>query len=72
MALAIQAGAAPARANRSTHGPIRELYKTIQLAANYGMGTLSLAEKLGLCFYEAEALLRAHKKTYQDPQPQRA
>ena len=64
MTFAKQAGAAPVDATKTTHGPIRELYKSCVLAVQYGMGAESLAERIGQPPVVARDLLRRHRETY--------
>ena len=64
LAFAKQAGAAPMWATKQSHGEIREQFKAVSLAIQYGMGAESLALRLGVSVYWARALLEMHKKTY--------
>ena len=59
-----QAGAAPPTATKQTHTVIREQYKACVLAVQYGMGTESLAARLGKTVAQARELLRAHHQVY--------
>jgi hypothetical protein len=59
-----QAGAVPADATKLTHPRERELFKTIALAVQYGMGATSLALQLGVGKVEGEELLALHRRTY--------
>jgi DNA polymerase I-like protein with 3'-5' exonuclease and polymerase domains len=56
LALANQAGAAPSGATKESHGAVRDQFKALALAANYGMGTDSLAQKINGTKIEALAL----------------
>ena len=61
---AIQAGAAPADATRTTHGEVRDQFKACVLAVQYGMGENSLAVRIGQPPIVARDLLRRHRGTY--------
>jgi DNA polymerase I len=65
LAFAKQAGAVPQDATKTTHGPIRELFKQCVLAVQYGMEADSLALRIGQPPVVARDLLRAHRETYQ-------
>jgi len=64
MAFAIDAGAAPVGATKHTHADIRELYKLIVLAVQYGQGAASLAKTLGVPQWRAQELLDLHRRVY--------
>jgi DNA polymerase I len=64
LAFAIQAGAAPEGATRSTHGKIREQFKACALAVQYGMGYENLAVRIGQSEAHARRLLALHRQTY--------
>jgi DNA polymerase I len=64
LALAIDSGRAPAGATKATHGPIRELFKVVLLAASYGMKEHTLARQLDCDVLEALALLARHRRAY--------
>jgi hypothetical protein len=64
LAFAKQAGAVPADATKSTHGPTRELFKQCVLAVQYGMEANSLANRIAQPPVVARDLLRAHRETY--------
>jgi DNA polymerase I-like protein with 3'-5' exonuclease and polymerase domains len=64
LAFAKQAGAIPPAATKSSHGSIRELFKTCVLGVLYGMGVYSLALRIGGSPALARDLLRAHRETY--------
>lgn len=61
---AVQAGAAPEGAIKQTHKAIREIYKEVALAVNYGLSAYGLAKKIGRSEVEAAELLRHHKEVY--------
>jgi DNA polymerase I len=64
LAFAKQAGAVPADATKSTHGPTRELFKTCALGVQYGMEAPRLAARIGQPPVVARDLLRAHREAY--------
>jgi len=64
LAFAKQAGAIPAAGTKATHGPIREQFKACVLAVQYGMGEVSLAQRIGQPVALARELLRLHRETY--------
>ena len=64
LAFAIQAGAAPAGATKSTHGEIREKFKACALGVQYGMGYELLAARIGQSVAHARRLLDLHRQTY--------
>jgi DNA polymerase I len=64
LAFAKQAGAVPPEATKDTHGPQRELFKACVLAVQYGMGEVSLAQRIGKPVAYARQLLALHRQTY--------
>jgi hypothetical protein len=64
LAFAIQAGAVPHDATKSTHGAARELFKQCMLAVQYGMEWQSLALRIAQPGIVARDLLRAHRETF--------
>jgi hypothetical protein len=64
MAFAVEAGAAPRGANKDTHPDVRELYKTVVLAVQYGQTAFGLAKKLGQQPWQAQELLGLHRRVY--------
>jgi len=52
-----QLGMAPEHATKHTHRPIREMFKTICLAINYGMGPSTLAIRIGRSAAQARDIL---------------
>jgi DNA polymerase I-like protein with 3'-5' exonuclease and polymerase domains len=59
-----QAGKIPPYGTRETHGAVRDQFKTLTLAVQYGMGADSLAQRLGQTVSDARELLRLHRQTY--------
>jgi DNA polymerase-1 len=64
MAFAIEAGAAPKGATKSTHRETRDLFKTVVLATQYGQTAIGLAKKLGEPVWRAQELLDLHRRVY--------
>lgn len=64
LTLAKQAGVAPASATKTSHADLRNQFKQVALAVQYGMQEHSLAQRLGIQIAEARELLRLHRKTY--------
>jgi hypothetical protein len=64
LAFAKQARAVPEDATKQSHGPKRELFKQCVLAVQYGMGSESLAARIGQPPLVARDLLQAHSNTY--------
>lgn len=64
LAFAKQAGAVPSDATKVAHRKQRELFKSCALAVQYGMGEVSLAQRIGRPVIEARNLLRLHRATY--------
>ncbi len=56
------AGAVPADATKKSHSQQRALYKQTVLAVNYGMGEVSLAERIQHPVIVAKDLLRKHRQ----------
>lgn len=69
MQTAIRAGRAPTGATKATHGRERELFKTVCLGIQYGMGAATLSERLGASEVEAGGLIQAFRSAF--PQYQR-
>lgn len=64
LSLAKGVGAAPPDATKESHQAVRELYKVVQLATQYGQGAKSLAETIGKSTAEARALLYNQEQLY--------
>ncbi len=62
--LAQWSGHAPTDATKQSHGPIRESFKQVYLAANYGMGSRSLGQILGITEPQAQQLLQKHREAF--------
>jgi DNA polymerase family A len=57
LGVAKQLGQAPKDATSKTHGALRNLFKTVVLGINYGLGARSLAMRTGVSPYEAAEIL---------------
>ena len=64
LAFAKQAGAVTAEATKQTHGTVRDQFKACALAVQYGMGEVSLGQRIGQPASYARELLRLHRRTY--------
>jgi DNA polymerase-1 len=64
MAFAIVAGASPKGATKETHPKVRDLYKIVVLATQYGQTAIGLAKKLGEPVWRAQELLDLHRRVY--------
>jgi DNA polymerase-1 len=58
------AGAVPPGATKASHFTEREKFKQCVLAVLFGMGAVSLAQKLDVSVMEAQDLLRLHRETF--------
>lgn len=64
LSFAVQAGAVPPTATKSSHREVREKFKVCALGVLYGMGANALAAKLGGDTSEAAYLLELHRRTF--------
>jgi hypothetical protein len=64
LAFAIQAGAVPQGATKQSHKVEREQFKACVLAVQYGMGEISLAQRINQPVARARQLLALHRQTY--------
>ena len=64
LAFAKQAGAVPEDATKESHKKERDQFKACVLAVQYGMGSKSLALRIGQPEFRAKELLRLHRETY--------
>jgi DNA polymerase-1 len=64
LAFAIQAGAVPQGATKKSHKAEREQFKACVLAVQYGMGEISLAQRINQPVARARQLLSLHRQTY--------
>ena len=64
LAFAVQAGAVPQGATKQSHKVEREQFKACVLAVQYGMGEISLAQRISQPVARARQLLSLHRQTY--------
>lgn len=64
LTFAKQAGVVPPDATKEGHPQERSLFKECALSVQYGMGEVSLAQKIGKPIIQARELLRLHHETY--------
>lgn len=64
LAFAVQAGAVPQGATKLSHKVEREQFKACVLAVQYGMGEISLAQRINQPVARARQLLTLHRQTY--------
>jgi DNA polymerase I len=64
MTFAIQAGAAPQGATKATHRNVRDLFKLVVLATQYGQKAEGLARRIGRSVWQAQQLLDLHRHIY--------
>jgi DNA polymerase I len=64
VASAKRAGRIPSWGTRETHASVRDQFKTVMLCAQYGMGEISLAQRLKQSTIEARELLLTHQEAY--------
>ncbi len=57
-------GIIPADATKKTHPELRDVFKVVYLAANYGMAEKSLAQLIGKTEAHARELLRLHRERF--------
>jgi DNA polymerase-1 len=64
LSFAKRVGAVPATATKESHGEIRDKYKTMLLACQYGMSVPTLAARLQISYFEAHEMLGQHKTLF--------
>ena len=64
LGIAKQMGFAPPEATRKTHGALRDRFKVVALATQYGQGHLALSDQLGINPTEARNLLDRFDQTF--------
>jgi hypothetical protein len=57
-------GAVPSTATKKSHGPVRDKYKIMLLAVQYGMGAEALASRVGVSTLEAHEMLNQHREQF--------
>lgn len=64
LSFAKRVGAIPLTATKKTHGAVRDKYKVLLLAVQYGMSVYSLATRLGVSTFEANEMLNQHRELF--------
>jgi DNA polymerase I-like protein with 3'-5' exonuclease and polymerase domains len=62
LSFAKRVGAAPSTATKHSHAAVRDKYKVMLLATQYGMQSETLAARLGVSTFEAHAMLQQHRE----------
>ena len=57
-------GAAPSTATKQSHADVRDKYKVMILATQYGMSSETLAGRLGVSTFEAQEMLNQHRELF--------
>jgi DNA polymerase-1 len=64
LAFAKRVGAVPGTATKKSHEGIRDRYKVMLLATQYGMSSETLAGRLGISTFEAHEMLNQHRELF--------
>jgi hypothetical protein len=64
LAFTKRVGAVPRDATKKSHADVRDKYKTMLLAVQYGMATETLAARLGVPNFEAQQMLGQHREVF--------
>ena len=64
LTFAKRVGAVPATATKTSHAAIRDKYKVMLLATQYGMSADTLAGRLGVSSFEAHEMLNQHRAIF--------
>ena len=64
LAFAKRVGAVPGAATKKSHEGIRDRYKVMLLATQYGMSSETLAARLGISTFEAHEMLSQHRELF--------
>jgi hypothetical protein len=64
LAFAKCVGAVPNTATKASHAEVRDKYKTMLLAVQYGMARDTLAARLGVSSFEAHQMLNQHRELF--------
>jgi DNA polymerase I-like protein with 3'-5' exonuclease and polymerase domains len=64
LAFAKRVGAVPSTATKASHAEVRDKYKTLLLATQYGMARDTLAARLGVSSFEAHQMLSQHRELF--------
>ena len=57
-------GGVPQTATKTSHAAVRDKYKVMVLASQYGMGPETLAARLGISTFEAHEMLNQHREQF--------
>jgi hypothetical protein len=64
LAFAKRVGAMPSWATKTSHADVRDKYKVMLLATQYGMAAETLAGRLGVSTFEAHEMLNQHRELF--------
>jgi hypothetical protein len=64
LSFAKRVGAVPSTATKASHAEVRDKYKTMLLAVQYGMARDTLAARLGVSTFEAHQMLNEHRELF--------
>ena len=64
LTFAKRVGAVPATATKKSHETVRDKYKIMLRAVQYGMSSETLAARLGVSTFEAHEMLRQHRSVF--------
>jgi hypothetical protein len=64
LAFAKRVGAVPSWATKTSHADVRDKYKVMLLATQYGMVAETLAGRLGVSTFEAHEMLNQHRELF--------
>ncbi len=64
LSFAKRVGAVPSTATKKSHAEVRDKYKVMLLATQYGMSAETLAGRLGVSSFEAHEMLNQHRELF--------
>jgi DNA polymerase-1 len=64
LSFAKRVGAVPITATKKSHAEVRDKYKVMLLAVQYGMSSETLAGRLGISSFEAHEMLNQHRELF--------
>jgi hypothetical protein len=64
LAFAKRVGAVPSTATKKSHAEVRDKYKVMLLAVQYGMSSETLAGRLGVSTFEAHEMFNQHRELF--------
>jgi hypothetical protein len=64
LSFAKRVGAVPSTATKNSHAEVRDKYKVMLLATQYGMSAETLAGRLGVSSFEAHEMLNQHRELF--------